>query len=521
MGTRTEALLTLRLDPATTTPLFRQVYDGIRRGILEGMLEPGARLPATRGLARELGVSRNTVLNAYEQLLAEGYLEGRIGSGTSVPRTLPEEMLQVRPPGQARRLPYPQGRRLPVRVGQAARLPQDRQRLSRRGELLAGSWTPVLRSEGARPFRPGIPALDEFPLAAWMRLVARHHRRPSPELLGYDHPAGYAPLRQAIAAHLGPARAVPCMPEQVLVTTGSQQGLDLVARLLLDAGEAAWVEDPGYPGARAALRGAEVALVPVPVDADGLDVAAGAAARPDARLVYVSPSHQYPLGVTMTLPRRLALLEWARRANAWVVEDDYDSEFRYAGRPLAALQGLDRDGRVIYLGTFSKTLYPALRLGYLIMPPDLVDAFVAARAVTDRQAPTLMQAVVADFLREGHFLRHVRRMRTLYAERQETLLRAARRELVGLLEVRPCATGLHLVGRLPARQDDRVASAAAARAGVVAPPLSAYYAEHPEQGGLLLGYAGSDGRQIRDGVRRLAVALRDGTAEMTVPPSSV
>jgi GntR family transcriptional regulator/MocR family aminotransferase len=482
------------LDSAAPTPLFRQLYDGLRRSILDGTLASGMRLPATRGLAGDLGVSRNTVLNAYEQLLAEGYLEGKIGSGTYVSCTLPEDMIQVCGGGEPER-PRPRKRRT----------------LSRRGELLARTSSSVSRFGGVpQPFRPGIPALDAFPFETWMRLVARHHRRPGPALLGYDHAAGHAPLRAAIAAHLGPARAVRCDPDQVIVTTGSQQGLDLIARLLLDPGDTAWVEDPGYPGARAALAGSGVELVPVPVDAEGLDVAAGAARCPDARLAYVTPSHQYPLGVTMSLCRRLALLEWAGRADAWLVEDDYDSEFRYAGRPLAALQGLDRGGRVIYLGTFGKPLFPSLRLGYLVVPPDLVDAFVAARAVIDRQAPSLTQAVVADFINEGHFLRHIRRMRTLYRERQETLLRAARRELEGLLEVGPCETGMHLVSWLPQGRDDVQASKAAARAGVEVPPLSAYCSERCRRGGLLLGYAGWEPRQIRDAVRRLGASLRDG-----------
>jgi GntR family transcriptional regulator/MocR family aminotransferase len=490
--TRAGALLTLPLDPAAAEPLFRQLYDGLRQAILGGALPAGSRLPASRGLAGELGVSRNTVLNAYEQLLAEGYLEGRLGSGTYVPHTLPEELLQVcgAPP--------------PSRPG-----PRRRRGLSCRGECLATPTT-VARSGTPRPFRPGIPGLDAFPFETWFRLVARHHRRPPRELLGYGDAAGYGPLREAIAAHLGPARAVRCEPGQVIVTTGSQQGLDLAARLLLDPGEPVWFEDPGYPGARAALRAAGAEVVGVPVDADGLDVAAGNARCPGARMAYVSPSHQYPLGVTLCLPRRLALLEWARRADAWVVEDDYDSEFRYAGRPLAALQGLDRDGRVVYLGTFSKALFPSLRLGYLVVPPDLAGAFVAARAAIDRQAPTLAQAVLADFLAEGHFVRHVRRMRTLYAERQEALLRAAGRELGGLLEVCPCPTGMHLVGRLADGRDDREASRAAARAGVEAPPLSAYGLDGRCPAGLLLGYAGLEPRQIRDGVRRLAAALRDG-----------
>ena len=485
-------LLTLPLDPLSDTPRFRQLYEALRREILNGRLPPGARLPATRGFASELGISRNTVLAAYAQLLAEGYLEGKLGSGTYVPRALPEEMIQAR------------------RTTESARpRPSKRRALSQRGKLLTTTSRTAHRFPGVpRPFRPGIPALEAFPFDIWMRLVARHHRRPPRELLTYDDPAGYAPLRRAIAEHLGLVRAVHCDPEQVLVITGSQQGLDLVARILLDPGDSAWVEEPGYPSARAVLQGAGVRWVPVPVDGDGLDVEAGSARCRDARLVYITPSHQYPLGVTMSLARRLALLDWAARADAWVVEDDYDSEFRYAGRPLAALQGLDGDGRVIYLGTFSKALFPSLRLGYLVVPPDLVDAFVAARDVIDRQTSTLTQAVVADFLLEGHFLRHIRRMRTLYQDRQETLLRAARRELGGLVQVSPSATGLHLVGWLESGRDDRQASLAAARVGVEAPPLSRYCVEPPKRGGLVLGYAGSDPRQTRDAVRKLGQALR-------------
>jgi GntR family transcriptional regulator/MocR family aminotransferase len=489
---RKATLLTLPLDPTAATPLFRQLYEGLRRSILDGTLAPGVRVPASRSLAGELCISRNTVLNAYEQLLAEGYLEGKEGSGTYVPRSLPEEMLQVR-----------------QRAEPARSNPPERRGLSQRGALLARASASVTRSAGMpRPFKPGIPALDAFPFETWRRLVARHHRRPTCDLLSYAHPAGYAPLRRAIAAHLGPARAIPCDPEQVLVLTGSQQGLDLIARLLLDPGDRVWMEEPGYRSARATLQGAQVLPVPVPVDEDGLDVVAGNARCPDARLVYVTPSHQYPLGVTMSLSRRLALLNWARRANAWVVEDDYDSEFRYAGRPLAALAGLDSDRRVLYLGTFSKTLFPSLRLGYLVLPGDLVDAFVAARAAIDRQTPTLTQAVLADFINEGHFDRHIRRMRTLYRERQETLLRATRQELSGRLEVCPCMTGLHLIGWLEDGREDRAAFQAAARVGVEVPPLSSYHVERPQRQGLLLGYAGSDARQIRDAVHRLSSAWR-------------
>ena len=490
---RNATLVTVPLDPTDTTPLFRQLYEEFRRRILDGTLPPGMRLPATRALADELRISRNTVLNAYEQLLAEGYLEGRAGSGTYVPPKLPEEMMQVRRKSNQRR---------PATA--------TRRELSQRGELLArSSVRPRCAGGPTRPLQPGVPALDAFPFEAWGRLVSRHYHRPSRELLDYADPAGYHSLRKAITEHLRPARGVNCDPEQVLIITGSQQGIDLIARMLLDPGDAVWVEDPGYLGARAALASAGARVVGVPVDAAGLDVCAGNLRSRNARLVHVTPSHQYPLGVTLSLPRRLALLDWAHRANAWIVEDDYDSEFRYAGRPLAALQGMDRDGRVLYLGTFSKALFPSLRLGYLVVPSDLANAFVAARAVMDRQTPTLTQAVVADFMNEGHFIRHIRRMRTLYRERQEILLRAAKRELDGLVNVSPCETGMHLMGWLEGEREDRTASRAAAQAGVETPPLSSYRIEHSDRGGLLLGYAGWDARQIHDGVRRLGRALRD------------
>ncbi|MCA1647250.1 MAG: PLP-dependent aminotransferase family protein, partial [Chloroflexi bacterium] len=315
------------------------------------------------------------------------------------------------------------------------------------------------------------------------------------------------PLREAIASYLGAVRAVRCSPEQVIVVGGSQQALDLAARVLLDPGNTVWFEEPGYLGARAALRGAGAQVIPVPVDEDGLDVGAGEAMASAARMAYVTPSHQYPLGVTMSLSRRLALLAWATRADAWILEDDYDSEFRYAGRPLAALQGLDTSARVIYIGTFSKTLLPSLRLGYLVVPPDLVDAFTSARAVVDRQSPLLDQAVLCDFITEGHFSRHIRRMRQLYAERQRLLLEAAGRELAGLIDLGPESAGLHLVGRLPAGVNDQAASRAAYGRGVDAVALSATYFGPTSASGLLLGYAAYSGKEIMTGARELARAL--------------
>ncbi|MCG8352256.1 MAG: PLP-dependent aminotransferase family protein [Chloroflexales bacterium] len=480
----------LALDQSSTTPLYRQLYDGLRQAILDGRIVPGARLPATRALATELGVSRNTVMSAFDQLFAEGYLEGRVGDGTYVTRTLPDTLLHAG-----------------ATTMSAVALQGTGRRLSRRGAMLAATPVSTSRERGqVGAFAPGIPAIDAFPFETMATLAARRWRNLSSELLGYGDPAGYRPLRDAIAAYLGAARGVRCSAEQVIIVGGSQQGLDLTARVLLDSGNVVWMEDPGYLGARGALRAAGAEVIPVPLDAEGLDVVAGNARNAAVRLVYITPSHQYPTGVTMSLTRRLALLEWATHHDAWIIEDDYDSEYRYAGRPLAALQGLDRTGRVIYLGTFSKVLCPAIRLGYLVAPPDLVDAFVAARALADRHAPTIDQAVLTDFIVEGHFARHIRRMRALYAERQAILLEAIERELSGLLDARPAEAGMHLLTWLPDGINDQLAAQRAAEYGVIAPPLSAYNLAAPLRSGVLLGYAGVKPHAIEAGVKQLAAA---------------
>jgi GntR family transcriptional regulator/MocR family aminotransferase len=431
-------------------------------------------------------------MNAYAQLQAEGYLEGRVGFGTCVSSSLPDDLLQVR--AQEAYEHY-------SRSGRG---------LSKRGTLLSGTPPTVSDyQDRLRAFQPGLPALEEFPSRVWRNLYNKVWQRPPQELLGYGDPAGYRPLREAISDHLCATRAVRCSWEQVVVVAGSQQALDLSARLLLDPGDAAWVENPGYPGARAALVGAGARLIPVPVDEHGLDVSAGEAACRDARLAYVTPSHQYPLGATMSLPRRLDLLDWARRSDAWILEDDYDSEYRYSGRPFEALQGLDAEDRVVYVGTFSKVLFPALRLGYLIVSQDLVEAFTAARELSDLHSPSIEQAVLADFIADGHFIRHVRRMRALYADRQEILVEAASRDLAGVLEVRPAESGLHLVGRLPENADDRAASRLAADHGVEAIPLSWYADGSSRHRGLMLGYAAVSEAEIREGTSRLATALKD------------
>ena len=489
----TVPFMTITLSMESGAALYRQLYDELREAILSGRLIAGARLPSTRDLASELKVSRNTVINAFEQLLAEGYVEGHVGAGTYVSRALPDEMLHAR--GDAKR-------RTPKEAARAER------RLSRRGEMLAATSVSIARDlEKLRPFRGGTPALEEFPFDLWGRLFARRLRNPQRELLNYGSPAGYRPLREAIAAYLGTARAVRCTADQVIVVSGAQQALDIAARVLLDRHDPAWIEDPGYLGARGALQGAGARLVPVPVDDNGLNVQMGATLCPDARVVYVSPSHQYPLGVTMSLARRLSLLEWVSRTGAWILEDDYDSEYRYAGRPLAALQGLDNEGRVIYIGTFSKVLFPSQRLGYMVVPLDMVDAFVAARALADRHSPSLDQAVLTDFINEGHFARHIRRMRALYAERQHYLIKELQRHLPDLIEVHTDEAGMHLVGWLPEGVDDRAVSQEAAKRGIEAQALSFYRINPSKRGALVLGYAAFTQREIRDGVRKMAEAI--------------
>jgi GntR family transcriptional regulator/MocR family aminotransferase len=361
--------------------------------------------------------------------------------------------------------------------------------------------------ERPRAFPLGLPALDAFPRQLWTRVLTRRARRSLGGLLGYQDPAGYRPLREAIAAYLGMARGVRCGPDQVLVVSGAQAGIDLAARLLLDPGDPVWVEDPGYYGARGALIGAGARLVPAPVDAGGLDLGAARRRQPDARLAYVTPSHQFPVGVTMSLARRLDLLAWAEAAGGYVLEDDYDSEYRYVGRPLPALQGLDRAGRVVYVGSFSKVLFPSLRVGYLVVPEGLVDAFIAAQRFGEVHVPALEQAALADFIVDGHLGRHVRRMRALYATRGRALIRAVRRQAPDALEVRSAHAGLHLVAWLPPGVDDRAAAERAAAAGVEAQALSDHALERPERGGLLLGYAAVPEPEVDQAVARLARAL--------------
>ena len=474
----------LPLDRGTRIPLHQQVYDGVRRAILGGSLRAGQRLPSTRTLAVELHVSRLPVLTAYEQLLHEGYLEGRTGSGTFVSAALPDDAMRSPP--------------LPRR---AATSPST-QRPSRS--------TARARDEGGlRPFRMSLPALDAFPQATWGRLVARHARAMTPALMAYGSPAGLGVLRSAIAEHLRTARAVRCEADQVLIVSGSQAALRICAAVLLERGDCVAIEEPGYPGARAALAMSGARLAPVSVDDEGIDVEALAALRPRARVAYVTPSHQYPLGASMTAARRLALLDWADRQGAWVIEDDYDSEYRHVSRPLGALQGMDAHGRVAYIGTFSKVLFPALRVGYMVVPPAVWSEFIEAREALDLFSPTLYQLALADFLREGHFVRHIRRMRTRYLSRRNALLAGLARHCDGLLTVHNADAGLHVATLLPTGVDDAAVVRRMAERGLTATALSSCYVGPARRSGLLLGFGGWTERRIADATATLGGVLRE------------
>ena len=484
---RPTAGLIIRLDPESGEGLQRQVYAALRSEILGGALEPGSRVPSSRALADDLRVSRTTTVLAYKQLIAEGYLETQSGSGTFVAEELPDDLprqTRFRHPGRTR---HP--------------------RLSRRGIALASTPGPSRRSSGPPcAFRLGTPALDHFPLRLWSQLVSRRLRSMTPRHLDYSDSAGCPDLRKAIAEHLEVARGTVCTADQVMVVAGAQRGLQMICNALLDPGDRVWLEEPGYPGARSALRQAGARFLPARVDDQGLDVAAATQHAPGARMAYVTPSNQFPLGVPMSLMRRLALLKWAARADAWILEDDYDSEFRYTTRPLQCLHGLDSDGRVIYIGTFSKSAFPAMRLGFVVVPVDLTERIRSARRAADLHPPLLEQLALADFMRDGHYETHLRRMRRLYRERAEALEAAASECCRGALRLRPIQSGLHAVADLDGVDEERVWEEARDR-GIEVAPLGPYYLRRHTANGLLLGFGSTPPDTLRRGMERLAAAI--------------
>jgi GntR family transcriptional regulator / MocR family aminotransferase len=471
-------------------PMYIQLYDWFRWAIINGRLHPGQRIPSSRYLASDLQISRITVLTAFEQLHAEGYLESSVGSGTYVAKSIPNN---------AAKLTLVDSRWTPSPSRPGSR------RISKLGtKFLSAPTIP----RGFRAFQVGLPALDRFPKTIWSRLAIRHSRHPKKELMAYGDPMGRLACREAIAEYLSVVRGVRCDPAQIMIVTGSQQALDIAARVLLDPGDPVWIEEPAYPGAVRAFAAAGARLVPVRVDEDGLDVKQGIKRSPHARVAVITPSHQFPLGMTMSATRRVLLLDWATRNGSWIIEDDYDNEHRFAMRPIASLHGLDKDHRVVYAGTFSKILFPSLRIGYLIIPKDLIPAFTRVRELSDIFPSPLHQGVLTDFIREGHLERHTRRMRTLYMERHDTLAAEIRKQLGPSFNILTANAGTYLVMLLPDGLRDTIVAEKAAQVDISSVALSNCYQEEPVKQGLILGYGGVDRKQIQDGVKRLAGVIQ-------------
>lgn len=486
--TKRTTTFTLMLPPRDEgTPSYRWLYTALRGEILGGRLHPGAQLPATRDLARQYGLSRGTVVSAFEQLKSEGYVEGSTGSGTYVSKVLPDDLFQVQHSAKAK----------------VAQLGKPRRMLSDYARQVQPF--PNLDQRRTRAFRSNVTALELFPIALWTQVTARRLRRASTNLLMGCEAMGYLPLREAVAAYLSTSRGVKCSAAQVMILSGTQEALDLTSRVLLNPGDRVCLEDPGYVGAYKVCESLGAKIVPVPLDEEGMTLPAKSLRA--ARMIYITPGHHFPLGITMSLSRRLELLEWANQSGAMIFEDDYDSEFRYAGRPIPALQGLDRGGQVIFSGSFSKVLFSSLRLGYLVIPDDLVDTFAAAKSVMSRHVSLLDQATLCDFITEGHFGRHLRRMREVYAERFLALIEAVDQKLKGLLEVSPIEAGLQTTGWLGEGLDGESAMTAAAEREVEVFPLSRYCQVPYPREGVQLGFAAIDPKEIRKGAQDLAIAL--------------
>ncbi|TPJ30821.1 PLP-dependent aminotransferase family protein [Mesorhizobium sp. B2-7-2] len=473
----------LAVNRSSPEHLSRQLYHGLVAIIRNRTLPPGSELPSTRALAAELGLGRNTIVAAYDQLVTEGYLANRQGARPVI-------------------VDLPEGPRATPAEDPAVPLRQP----SLRGQQLLSQPYHHGRP-GHVAFHPGMPDAQSFPFGVWGRLVARRASHGGETLFGTYDVTGHPALKDAIAGYLYSARGVRCRPEQIVITTGAQAAFDLLARLLLDPGDTVWMEEPGYYGAKAAFTVAGARILPIPVDQERswrLDA-------PDfsPRLIYVTPACQHPLGITMRMEERLRLLDIAETANAWVIEDDFDGEYRFQGRPVPAIQSMDRSGRVIYVGTFAKLLFPALRLGFMVLPPELAGRIVNALSTTGQFAPLLLQAALADFITEGHMSRHLKRMRRIYAQRRQLFRDIVTERLRDEITLSPAEAGIQVVGYLKEGIDDIEVSQAAARRAINVSPLSKYFQNTAPTQGLVLGYAACDAAQTRDGVERLAAAIRE------------
>lgn len=469
------------IDRASDVPLFRQVYRQLRDTVTKGVLKPGSKLPSTRDLSLRLGVARMVVVTAFEQLMAESVIVGRRGSGSYVSSDLPPDVAFARAPGQRSRA-GPQSMPVTLRDGfrEHTALHDD------------------------RPFATGRTLLDPRSAAVWRKLTQRAVRALGPVDLGYADPRGSAELRHAVSAYLESARGVNADPDQIIITSGTQQAIDLAIRVVLKRDDEAWVENPGYSLTAQALTAAGVILRPVAVDQHGIDVAAGVRAAAKARAAFVTPSHQFPTGVVMSMARRMELLAWAKSAGAWIIEDDYASEFRYSGKPLSSLQGLDTSGRVIYVGTLNKVLFPGLRLGYLVAPAGLTEAMIEARYLMDRQPASLTQAMVTAFMTEGHVITHLRRTRTAYAAQRDALAAALKRHGGDFFDVAVPDQGLHLVAYLKRHRSDIQFEALARSKGVIVRAMSRLYLAGRPRQALMLGFSGFPVETIGPAAAKLA-----------------
>jgi GntR family transcriptional regulator/MocR family aminotransferase len=522
-------LVAFNLNFSSRIPLYKQLYETIRNAILEGKFKKGQRLPGTRSLASELKISRNTAALAFDQLLIEGYLTGHTGSGTYVSE-IPDNFFDPArrnfkrvTNGKSemdRNSIYPEREtagfqpdtKLISNLTTGGKLNNDVdqpfvEKLKKSGgrvELI----TRYRNLDEAIPFQNGIPSFSEFPFKTWQRLINQTAQCFSSIHLGYGEAAGYKPLREAIANYLRKFRAVNCTAEQIIIINGTQQGLDLISRVLLKPGRVVWLEDPGYFGARGAMIFADAEISPCPVDKEGINLEYSIKNNPKPDLIFTTPSHQFPLGHIMSISRRLNLLHYAASNNCWIIEDDYDSEFRYSGSPLPSLQGLDQFKKVLYLGTFSKVLFPGLRIGYLVLPDrEMSDLLATAKSLTDRQNPIFEQIILTKFIEKGDFARHLRRMRMLYKMRQEFLISEINKELKGLVKADSSPAGMHIILKLPKKSNDRKIADEALKAGIIVRPLSEYSIKFLQNPGLLLGYTAFEKNEIKKGVHKLKKVL--------------
>jgi GntR family transcriptional regulator/MocR family aminotransferase len=496
----------IRLNRRKRKSLATQLYQALSQAILDGQLAKGFRLPSTRGLAEDLGVSRTTVISAFEQLTAEGYLTGAVGKGTFVSEQLPEErqLAKFRPLHEKQTAIAQTKNREPTK--QLATKPGRKLKLGQYAKALesANVQLPNHGDENLIPFLPGVPALDEFPVDVWARLVRRRWKAPNASGLSYGSPVGYAPLRSAIAEYVRAFRGVKCDEDQVFVVSGTQQAVDLIARLVIDKGDRVLFENPGYNGARSAFESEGATIVPVEIDGSGMNIDQAIEKSRGARMVYVTPSHQFPMSVTLSIERRMKLIDWAKKTGSLIFEDDYDSEYRYAHRPIPSLQGLGDGENTIYVGSFSKVIFPSLSMGYVIVPKSMTNIVARSLSLSSRPASTMDQMILTDFIAEGHFARHLRRMKQIHQQRRIALVESVETHLSDHLEIVGCEAGLHCAALLKNHLDDRDICERLDDIGVVARPLSNYFVEgKTDKPGLLLGFASATPARIRNAVKKM------------------